>query len=78
MRLLLQHRKELQETEIEIRYPNMTERITRLIQHIRQYDYMLEGFKEDKVLYCAQWYIFLLCRQIIFIFTIWKKAVQKK
>ncbi len=49
MRLLLQHRKELQETEIEIRYPNMTERITRLIQHIRQYNFMLEGFKEDKV-----------------------------
>lgn len=49
MRLLLQHRKELQETEIEIRYPNMTERITRLIQHIRQYDFMLEGFIEDKV-----------------------------
>lgn len=49
MKLMLQHRRELEETEIEIKYPNMTERITKLIQHIRQYDFMLEGFKEDKV-----------------------------
>ncbi len=62
MRLLLQHRKELQETEIEIRYPNMTERITRLIQHIRQYDFMLEGFKEDKV-YQIPWIRFATSKQ---------------
>lgn len=49
MKLMLQHKKELLETEIEIKYPNMTERITKMIQHIRQYDFMLEGFKEDKV-----------------------------
>lgn len=49
MKLMLQHRKELQETEIEIRYSNMTERITRMIQNIRQYDVLLEGLKEDKV-----------------------------
>lgn len=49
MKLMLQHRNELQETEIEIRYSNMTERITRMVQHIRQYDFLLEGLKEDKV-----------------------------
>ncbi|TCL55211.1 LytTr DNA-binding domain-containing protein [Kineothrix alysoides] len=49
MKLMLQHKKELQETEIEIKYPEMTERITQMIQYIRQYDFVIEGFKEDKV-----------------------------
>ncbi|WP_242974363.1 LytTR family transcriptional regulator DNA-binding domain-containing protein [Lacrimispora amygdalina] len=47
--MLLLHKNELQETEIEIRYPDMTQRIEKMIQHIRQFDIMLEGYREDKV-----------------------------
>ena len=49
MKVMLQQKKELEETEIEIRYPNMTERIETMVQHIRQFDYMLEGYLEDRV-----------------------------
>jgi len=45
---MLQHKKGLQETEIEIKYPEMTERIAQMIRHIRQYDSTIEGFKEDQ------------------------------
>ena len=38
LKLMLQHKKELHEMEIEIKYPEMTERVTKLIQCIRQYD----------------------------------------
>ncbi|WP_277405521.1 hypothetical protein [Lacrimispora xylanisolvens] len=48
MRLMLQHKKELHETEIEIKYPEMTERVAKLIQCIRQYDMEIDGFKDNK------------------------------
>ena len=49
MKLMLQHKKELNDVELEIRYPEMTERISKMIQLIRQYDFVIEGFEDDKV-----------------------------
>lgn len=46
---MLQHKKELNDVELEIRYPEMTERISKMIQLIRQYDFVIEGFEDDKV-----------------------------
>ncbi|WMJ90732.1 LytTR family DNA-binding domain-containing protein [Anaerocolumna sp. MB42-C2] len=46
---MLQHKKELQEIELEIRYPEMTKKVSQMIQLIRQYDFVIEGFKGDKV-----------------------------
>lgn len=46
---MLQHKKELQEIELEIRYPEMTEKISQMIQFLRQYDYVIEGYQDDKV-----------------------------
>ena len=45
---MLQHKKELNDVELEIRYPEMTERISKMIQLIRQYDFVIEGFEDDK------------------------------
>jgi DNA-binding LytR/AlgR family response regulator len=45
---VLQHNKELQETEIEIKYPEMTNNISQMISYINQYNFVLEGFKEEK------------------------------
>ena len=38
MKLLLQQKKELNEVELEIKYPDMTQRISKLVQFIKQYD----------------------------------------
>lgn len=46
---MLQHKKELNDVELEIRYPEMTGRISKMIQLIRQFDFVIEGFEDDKV-----------------------------
>ena len=48
MKLMLQQQKELLETEIKIKYPEMTEKITQLVRHIRQFDLVIEGVQEEK------------------------------
>lgn len=48
MNLLLQQKKELKELEVEIRYPKMTEQISQIVDFIRQYDFVIEGFQGDK------------------------------
>lgn len=49
MKLLLQQKKELNEVELEIKYPEMTQRISKLVQFIKQYDLEIEGYKDDKI-----------------------------
>lgn len=49
MKLLLQQKKELNEVELEIKYPEMTQRISKLVQFIKQYDLEIEGYKDDKM-----------------------------
>jgi DNA-binding LytR/AlgR family response regulator len=48
VKLKLQKKEELQEAEVEIAYPKMTENILQMIRYIKQYEFVLEGVKEDK------------------------------
>lgn len=49
LKLILQHKEELNEVELEIRYPEMTKRISKLVQCIKQYDLEIEGYQDDKM-----------------------------
>jgi Response regulator of the LytR/AlgR family len=46
---MLQQKEELQETEIEIRYPEMTEKVSKMIRYIKQNNMALTGYQEDKL-----------------------------
>lgn len=48
MKLRLHQRKELEETEIDIAYSRMTNRLSKMVGYIRQYTYMVEAFWNGK------------------------------
>ncbi len=49
MKIFLRHIKELQETEIEIKYQKMSDKISHMVSYLRQYDVILEGVDENKI-----------------------------
>lgn len=48
MKLRLHQRQELEETEIDIAYSRMTNRLSKMVGYIRQYTYMVEAFWNGK------------------------------
>lgn len=48
MKLRLHQRQELEETEIDIAYSRMTNRLSKMVGYIRQYMYMVEAFWNGK------------------------------
>ena len=48
MELRLHQRQELEETEIDIAYSRMTNRLSKMVGYIRQYTYMVEAFWNGK------------------------------
>ena len=48
MKLRLHQRQELEETEIDIAYSRMTNRLSKMVGDIRQYTYMVEAFWNGK------------------------------
>ena len=48
MKLRLHQRQELEETEIDIAYSKMTNRLSKMVGYIRQYTYMIEAFWNGK------------------------------
>lgn len=48
MKLRLHQRQELEETEIDIAYSKMTNRLSKMVGYIRQYTYMVEAFWNGK------------------------------
>ena len=48
MKLRLHQRQELEETEIDIAYSRMTNRLSKIVGYIRQYTYMVEAFWNGK------------------------------
>lgn len=48
MKLRLHQRQELEETEIDISYSRMTNRLSKMVGYIRQYTYMVEAFWNGK------------------------------
>ena len=48
MKLRLHQRQELGETEIDIAYSRMTNRLSKMVGYIRQYTYMVEAFWNGK------------------------------
>lgn len=48
MKLRLHQRQELEETEIDIAYSRMTNRLSKMVGYIRQYTYMVETFWNGK------------------------------
>ena len=48
MKLRLHQRQELEETEIDIAYSRMTNRLSTMVGYIRQYTYMVEAFWNGK------------------------------
>ena len=49
MKLQLLEKKDLTETEIDIRYSNMTQSLNRIVQYIRQQEYLIQGIFEKKL-----------------------------
>lgn len=49
LNLLLQQKRELKNVEVEIRYPRMTEQVSRMVQFIKQCDIVIEGFNKDEI-----------------------------
>ena len=43
MKLQLLEKKDLTETEIDIRYSSMTQPLNRIVQYIRQQEYLIQG-----------------------------------
>ncbi len=48
MKLRLHQRQELEETEIDIAYSRITNRLSKMVGYIRQYTYMVEAFWNGK------------------------------
>lgn len=48
MKLRLHQRQELEETEIDIAYSRMTNRLSKMVGYIRQYTYLVEAFWNGK------------------------------
>jgi DNA-binding LytR/AlgR family response regulator len=48
VKLRLHQRQELEETEIDIAYSRMTNRLSKMVGYIRQYTYMVEAFWNGK------------------------------
>lgn len=48
MKLRLHQRQEVEETEIDIAYSRMTNRLSKMVGYIRQYTYMVEAFWNGK------------------------------
>ena len=49
LKLQLLEKKDLTETEIDIRYSNMTQSLNRIVQYIRQQEYLIQGIFEKKL-----------------------------
>ena len=49
MKLQLLEKKDLTETEIDIRYSSMTQPLNRIVQYIRQQEYLIQGIFEKKL-----------------------------
>ena len=49
LRLQLLEKKDLTETEIDIRYSSMTQPLNRIVQYIRQQEYLIQGIFEKKL-----------------------------
>ena len=49
MKLQLLEKKDLAETEIDIRYSRMTQPLNRIVQYIRQQEYLIQGIFEKKL-----------------------------
>ena len=48
MKLQLLEKKDLAEPEIDIRYSSMTQPLNRIVQYIRQQEYLIQGIFEKK------------------------------
>ena len=49
MKLQLLEKKDLAEPEIDIRYSSMTQPLNRIVQYIRQQEYLIQGIFEKKL-----------------------------
>ena len=49
LKLQLLEKKDLTETEIDIRYSSMTQPLNRIVQYIRQQEYLIQGIFEKKL-----------------------------
>ena len=49
MKLQLLEKKDLVEPEIDIRYSSMTQPLNRIVQYIRQQEYLIQGIFEKKL-----------------------------
>ena len=49
LKLQLLEKKDLTETEIDIRYSSMTQPLNRIVQYIRQQEYHIQGIFEKKL-----------------------------
>ena len=47
--MCLLEKKDLTETEIDIRYSSMTQPLNRIVQYIRQQEYLIQGIFEKKL-----------------------------
>lgn len=48
LKLQLLEKKDLVEPEIDIRYSSMTQPLNRIVQYIRQQEYLIQGIFEKK------------------------------
>lgn len=51
MKLTLQQKEDLPETEILVRYAAMTSQLSHMVRYIRQYEYTVEGVLDNKTYY---------------------------
>ena len=49
LKLQLLEKKDLAEPEIDIRYSSMTQPLNRIVQYIRQQEYLIQGIFEKKL-----------------------------
>ena len=49
LKLQLLEKKDLVEPEIDIRYSSMTQPLNRIVQYIRQQEYLIQGIFEKKL-----------------------------
>lgn len=54
LKLQLLEKKDLTETEIDIRYSSMTQPLNRIVQYIRQQEYLIQGIFEKKLYQMCQ------------------------
>ena len=58
LKLQLLEKKDLAEPEIDIRYSSMTQPLNRIVQYIRQQEYLIQGIFEKKLYQIGKWFAF--------------------